>query len=218
MTDGRLARGERTRRSVLDAAVAMASVEGLEGLSLARLALTLGVSKSGLFTHWPDKQHLQLAIVEHASRMWAEHIITPALAQPAGVRRLWALHANRLAFYESGTLPGGCFFATVEHEFDDWPGPVRDAIAGILHDWLALLAGVAARAVELDELRPETDPEQLAFEIQALGESVVTHMRLLPDGRALRHARRAVLDRLRALSTDPTVLADPTILAGAASS
>ena len=208
MSDGRLARGERTRRSVLDAAVAMASVEGLEGLSLARLALTLGVSKSGLFTHWPDKQHLQLAIVEHASRQWTELIITPALAHPSGVRRLRALHEYRLDFYEAEVLPGGCFFATVEHEFDDWPGPVRDAIAQALVAWLGLLEHTATRAVELGELRPDTDPGQLAFEIQALGEAVVTHLRLLPGRDALHHARQGVLDRLRALSTDPTILTE----------
>ncbi|MFC1430114.1 TetR/AcrR family transcriptional regulator [Streptacidiphilus sp. N1-3] len=187
--------------------MAMASVEGLEGLSLARLALTLGVSKSGLFTHWPDKQHLQLAIVEHATRQWTELIVAPALARPRGVRRLWALHEQRLGFYEAETLPGGCFFAAVQHEFDDWPGPVHDAIAQALVDWLALLRQVAVQAGELGELRPETDPEQLAFEINALGEAVVTHLRLMPGGsHGLLHSRRAVLDRLRALSTDPSLL------------
>jgi AcrR family transcriptional regulator len=210
MSDGRLARGERTRKSVLDAAVAMASVEGLEGLSLSRLAMTLGVSKSGLFAHWPDKLHLQLAIVEHAVRQWTELIIAPALTEPSGVRRLRALHEHRVAFYEAEILPGGCFFATVEHEFDDWPGPVRDAIALALVNWLDLLVRVATRAIELGELRPDTDPEQLAFEIHALGEAAVTHLRLLPGRDTVGLARRAVLSRLQALSTDPSILAETT--------
>lgn len=210
-SDGRLAKGERMRRSVLDAAVAMASVEGLEGLSLGRLALTLGVSKSGLFSHWPDKQHLQLAIVDHASRQWTELIVFPALAEPRGIVRLWALHERRMAFYQAKTLPGGCFFAAVEHEFDDWPGPVHDAIAQALVDWLALLTRVAEQAVREGELQAGTDPEQLAFEIQALGEAVVSHLRLLPEGDPLTRSRRAVLERLRALATDPSILAEITI-------
>jgi AcrR family transcriptional regulator len=109
MADGRIARGERTRVAVLDAAVAMASVDGLEAMSLARLADATSVSKSGLFAHWPDKESLQLAVVAHAARQWTDHVIAPALAAPRGVRRLWALHECRLAFYAAGTLPGGCW-------------------------------------------------------------------------------------------------------------
>lgn len=191
---------------MLDTAVSLASVEGLEGMSLARLAETQGVSKSGLFAHWPDKQRLQLAIVAHARQQWIEQIVAPAFRGPRGVRRLWALHVRRLAFYESGTLPGGCFFAAVGAEFDDRPGPVSDAIAEANDQWMDLLARVAARAVELGELRHGTDTGQLAFEVQALGEAVVVHTHLLRRGRSYAYARRAVLDRLRALATDPSIL------------
>jgi AcrR family transcriptional regulator len=191
---------------VLDAAVSLASVEGLEGLSLARLAQTLGVSKSGLFAHWPDKQRLQLAITEHARQQWSEQIVQPALHAPKGLRRLWALHEHRLAFYQAGVLPGGCFFAAVGAEFDDRPGPVHEAVAQANDDWMTLLAGLAAKAIELGELRPGTDTGQLAFEIQALGEAVVVNTHLLRSGRSYAYARRAVLDRLRALATDPSIL------------
>jgi AcrR family transcriptional regulator len=206
MTDGRLLKGERTRQAVLDTAVATASVEGLDGMSLARLAPAQGVSKSGLFAHWPDKRRLQLDVVEHAQRQWSELIVEPALREPRGVRRLWALHDRRVAFYEAGTLPGGCFFAAVGVEFDDHPGPVRDAIVGAIDRWLALLTYVAEQAVTLGELRPGTDPGQLAFEIQALGEAVVAHTHLLRREDAYRYARRAVADRLRSLATDPRLL------------
>ena len=90
MADGRVARGARTRLAVLDTAVALSSVYGLDAMSLARLADETGISKSGLFAHWPDKEILQLAIVEHAVRQWTDEIVTPALAMPRGVRRLWA--------------------------------------------------------------------------------------------------------------------------------
>ncbi|WP_424536374.1 TetR/AcrR family transcriptional regulator [Sphaerisporangium viridialbum] len=206
MIDGRLLRGERTRQAVLDTAVSLASVEGLEGLSLARLAQTLGVSKSGLFVHWPDKERLQLAIVEHARQQWTDLIVRPALRAPKALPRLWALHEHRLAFYEAGTLPGGCFFAAVGAELDDRPGPVRESVAQANDDWMRLLTTIAAQAVERGELRDGTDVGQLAFEIQALGEAVVVHAHLLRRESGYAYARRAVLDRLRALATDPTIL------------
>ncbi|MEU8036765.1 TetR/AcrR family transcriptional regulator [Streptosporangium sp. NPDC049078] len=206
MIDGRLQRGERTRRTVLDAAVRLASVEGLDGLSLARLTATLGVSKSGLFTHWPDKQSLQLAIVEHARKQWTEHIVEPALRGPRGVRRLWTLHERRIDFYRAGHLPGGCFFGTVDGEFDDRPGPVHDAVADAVGSWMNLLTRLSELAIELGELRPGTDPAQLAFEIEALGSVVVVHTHLLKREHSYRFARTAVLERLRSLSTDPCVL------------
>jgi AcrR family transcriptional regulator len=206
MTDGRLARGERTRVAVLDAAVSMASVDGLEAMSLARLAHATAVSKSGLFAHWPDKEALQLAVIAHAVRVWGAHVVTPAFTAPRGVRRLWALHERRMEFYANGILPGGCFFVATEAEFDDRPGPVRDALAGAINDWLALIKAVAAQAVELGELRPDTDVEQVAFEIEAHGHAVITFSRLLRAEGAAAYARRAVLDRLRSLSPLPQLL------------
>jgi AcrR family transcriptional regulator len=206
MTDGRVARGARTRQAVLDSAVALASVYGLDAMSLARLADETGVSKSGLFTHWPDKEILQLAIVEHAVRQWTDEIVTPALAMPRGVRRLWALHEGRLAYYTSGALPGGCFFVASRAEFDDRPGPVRDALTAAIDTWWAFIQRAAEQAVELGELRPGTDPAQLAFEIDALGEGAVTSARLHSLERGAAFARRAVLDRLHSLSPTPHLL------------
>ena len=206
MIDGRIARGDRTRAAVLDAAVAIASVDGLEAMSLARLADATGVSKSGLFAHWPDKESLQLAVVAHAVRQWTEQIVSPALAVPRGVRRLWALHELRMAFYAAGTLPGGCFFVATAVEFDDRPGRVREAIAAAIGDWRDLLRSVAGQAVEAGELRPETDIGQLVFEIQALADAAVTSTRLFHAEPVAAYARKAVLDRLRALSATPELL------------
>jgi AcrR family transcriptional regulator len=199
-------RGERTRVAVLDSAVAVASVYGLDAMSLARLADETGVSKSGLFTHWPDKEILQLAIVKHAVRQWTQQVVAPALAAPRGVRRLWALHESRLAFYAAGALPGRCFFVASRAEFDDRPGPVRDALAAAIRDWRDLIRTTAAQAVAVGELRPDTDVGQLAFEIDALGEAMVTSARLVTPEQSASYARRAVLDRLRALSPAPELL------------
>ena len=206
MTDGRIARGERTRVAVLDTALAVASVYGLDAMSLAKLADETGVSKSGLFTHWPDKEILQLAVVEHAVQQWTQQIVAPALAAPRGVRRLWALHERRLAFYATGGLAGGCFFVASRAEFDDRPGPVRDALAKAIGDWRDLIHTVAVQAIAAGELRPDTDAGQLAFEIDALGEAMVTSARLVAPERSASYARRAVLDRLRALSPTPELL------------
>ncbi|MEU7899715.1 TetR/AcrR family transcriptional regulator [Nonomuraea sp. NPDC049152] len=204
MADGRKVRGQRSREAILESAVALASVDGLGGLTLGRLAEAAGVSKSGFFAHWRDKEQLQLEAVEWARRQWVEHVVTPALAVPKGVRRVLALHEARLAFYEEGVLPGGCFFFVAQVEFDDRPGPVKDRVAEAMNDWLGYLEKSVQEAVDRGELR--ADPAQLAYEIEALGEAVVTHSRLRDRPQAFSHARRAVLDRLRALSPDPSLL------------
>lgn len=206
MADGRRERGERTRTAVLDAAVATASVAGLDGMSLAQLAGELGVSKSGLFAHWPDKQRLQLDVVDRARQQWAERIVEPALRRPRGLPRLWAMHELRMAFYADEVLPGGCFFAAVGPEFDDKPGPVRERIADAMAAYDSLLVTLARKAVEAGHLRPDTDPELLAFELQACDDAVIRHSRLLGSGRAIELSRRAVLERLRSLATDPSLL------------
>ncbi|WP_327085291.1 TetR family transcriptional regulator [Nonomuraea sp. NBC_01738] len=204
--DGRRARGERSREAILSQAVSMASVEGLSGLTLGRLAEAAGVSKSGFFAHWRDKEQLQLDAIAWASRLWVDRIIRPSLAGPPGARRLMALHEARLRFYAEGVLPGGCFFYVAQVEFDDKPGPVRDAVATAMSDWLGFLRRTVEEAVALGELDAGTDAGQLAYEINALGEAVVSHSRMLDAESAYRFGRTAVLHRLRALLTDPTLL------------
>lgn len=206
ITDGRIARGERTRTAVLDAAVELASQVGLDGLSLGQLAATLGVSKSGLFAHWRAKEELQLATIDRAAEQWREQIVLPALQAPAGIRRLWAVHERRLAFYRAALLPGGCFFAKVEFEYAARPGPVRDRIVTALADWTGFLERLVAEAVAAGELPDDTDPRQLAYEIEAFGVAAVLRSYLLAPEASYAHARTAVLHRLRALCPDPTLL------------
>jgi AcrR family transcriptional regulator len=196
--DGRLARGERTRVAVLDRALALATADGLDGLSLAHLAEALGMSKSGLFAHWRSKESLQLAVIEHARRQWEREIIRPALAAPRGVPRLWAVHDRRLAFYESAALPGRCFFASAGFEFNARPGPVRDSLAAGLTDWMAFLTGLADAAVAAGDLRAETDTAALAYEIESLGVCAVVQAPVLGPV-TFRHARHALRERLATL-------------------
>ncbi|HEX7744731.1 MAG TPA: TetR/AcrR family transcriptional regulator [Micromonosporaceae bacterium] len=203
--DGRLARGARTRAAVLDRAVAMATEVGLDGLSLAQLADALAVSKSGLFAHWRSKEELQLATIDRARELCTEQIVAPALAHPRGVRRLWALHEARLAFYADAVLPGGCFFASAEFEYSARPGPVRDRLVAVFREWLGLIERLAEEAVRAGELLPDVDVRQLAYEIEGAGLAAVMQSRLLgPD--AYPYARRAVLHRLRGVCTDPALL------------
>ncbi|RIV32608.1 TetR/AcrR family transcriptional regulator [Micromonospora radicis] len=204
--DGRLARGERTRTAVLDAAVSLASANGLDGLSLAHLADSLGVSKSGLFAHWRSKEELQLATIDRAVAQWQEQIIGPALRAPRGVRRIHALHEARIDFYATRVLPGGCFFATTEFEFNARPGAVRDRLAVAFADWTAFLERLVDEAVALGELPAGVNAGLLAYEIDSFGIAAAMRARLFDPETTYRHARRAVLDRLRGLCPDPILL------------
>ena len=209
-SDGRLLRGERTRTAVLDRALLLTTVAGLDGLSLSQVADALGVSKSGLFAHWRSKEALQLAVIEHARAQWTDRVIRPALTAPRGVRRLWAVHGTRLAFYEAEVLPGGCFFANANFEFNARPGLVRDRLADQLTDWMTFLTGLAADAVALGELRADADPEGLAYETESLGVCAVMQAPVLGRDLTFGRARRALLEHLRALATDPTIITELT--------
>lgn len=204
--DRRVARGERTRGAVLDAAVVLATQVGLDGLSLAQLAERLGVSKSGLFAHWRSKEELQLATVERARERFIDTVVRPALAEPRGLRRLWAAHERRVADIARTDLPGGCFFTNAQFEYDARPGLVRERLAAALDEWHELLERLIAEAVQAGELRPDVDAGQLAFEINALGTAAVYESRLLSSPHIFRYARGAVLHRLRDLSPYPDLL------------
>jgi AcrR family transcriptional regulator len=204
--DGRLVRGDRTRANVLDAAMTLATEAGLNGLSLGQLAERLAVSKSGLFAHWRTKEELQLATIAWARERFADEVVRPALRAPRGIRRLWALHESKLAHLVHGGLPGGCFFASTQFEYDARTGPVRDKLADALADWLGMLERLAVEAVEAGELPVDINPRQLAFEINAVEVAAVYQSRLMPELAVVALARGAVLRRLRELCPDPFLL------------
>lgn len=200
-TDGRRARGERTRAAVLRRAADVASVEGLDGLSLGRLAADLAISKAGVFAHFGSKEDLQLATVDAAVDRFVAEVVAPALAKPAGLDRLRALCDRWLAYARAGVFPGGCFFLSVAAEFDARPGPVRDAVAEARRRWLGVYEAAVGDAQRLGQLDPGVDPATLAFELDALGMAANLHAQLCDDPSAYDRARAAMHARLRGVAT-----------------
>jgi AcrR family transcriptional regulator len=174
-----------TRETILERAVDLASTEGLEGLTIGRLASELAMSKSGLFGHFGSKEELQLATVEQASRRFIAQVVEPAYREADGPERLRALCDRYLEHLASSVFPGGCFWAAASTEFDGRPGPVREAVRGGVAAWLGELER-QARAGGAD------DPRQLAFELHALALGANSAFQLLGDRDAFKRARRAM--------------------------
>ena len=191
--------GERTRRLILDTAVRLATVEGLDGLSIGKLADATGVSKSGLYAHFGSKEELQLATVETARRLFVEVVIAPALAAE-GLDRLRALCESFLAYVEHRTLPGGCFFAAAAAELGGRPGPVRERVAAYQSEWIGLLTATADDAVSRGQLRRDADVTILVFELNALVVAANTAFILHDDPTVIDRARAAV-DRVLGAET-----------------
>jgi len=188
--------GQRTRGAILRAAASLATVDGLEGLSIGNLATAIGMSKSGLYAHFGTKQDLQLATVAEAERILTEEVITPALAAPAGLGQLAAVCEAFFSYVERRVFPGGCFFAATALEMGARPGPVKDRVAAIQADFTALLQTFAATAVERHELPAQEDPVQLAFELHAILLGADTKFVLHDDPTVMDLARRVVQRRL----------------------
>jgi AcrR family transcriptional regulator len=215
--DGRKVRGDRTRRAILTAAVNVASVEGLEGLSIGRLASELEMSKSGLFAHFGSKEELQISTVRAAAAIFAHRVIVPAQEQfEPGIARLQGMLDNWLDYMERGTFAGGCFFAAATIEMDGRPGPVRDSVAEQMTRWGSALADYAREAIERGELREDTDPEQLAFELDALGTAVNSGWQLHENDKVFERGHRAIRRRLEADATDQGRAALDAMLAATA--
>ncbi|MBW4719723.1 TetR/AcrR family transcriptional regulator [Saccharothrix obliqua] len=189
--DGRVERGEQTKRQILRRAAEIASVEGLEGLSIGRLATELEVSKSGVFAHFGSKEELQLATVRAAAKVFVDQVVTPALDVPPGRARLERLLDGWLAYSEHRTFPGGCFFYAVQAEFDARPGRVRDTLVEFDRRWHDLVRSTAADVPGL-----VADPDQLAFEVIAFLELANGKSVLRGDDEAYARARTAVADAL----------------------
>jgi AcrR family transcriptional regulator len=198
---GRKAQGERTRKAILEAAVHIASAEGLEGLTIGRLALELSMSKSGLFAHFGSKEDLQVATVEAARAIFIKEVIRPAFEAAQGMARLWKLCDIWLAYVQSGVFRGGCFFAAAAAEFDGRPGPVRDRIAEIMKEWLTTLRNAIIEAQKAGQLAADIDATQLAFEFNSLELGANWAFQLYGDGRAFTRAREAIRERLLRYAT-----------------
>jgi len=176
-------KGARTRAAILERAVDLASAEGLEGLTIGRLAAELRMSKSGLFAHFGSKQELQLAAIETAAERFREEVIDPARDAPDGAPRLRAMAERYLDHLDR--YSGGCFWGSTSAEYDDRPGPVRDAIAGALDAWLGELER-QARIAGVEQ------PERFAFELYAVVMGANARYRLSGDRRVFEYAREAL--------------------------
>ncbi len=191
-TDGRRLRGEQSRRTVMNLAVDVASVSGLDSLTIGTLAAAAGMSKGGIVALFGSKQDLQLAAITAASQVFIEKVVTPALQQPRGLQRLRALVEGWLRYSQDRVFAGGCFFSAASAEFRSRPGPVRDAIATAQRAWREYLQGAIERAMATGELAETTDAAQLAFTISALLEGANDASLLFDSDEPYLWARRAV--------------------------
>ena len=196
-----LMKGQQTRAAILDAALALASHIGLEGLSIGALAEVTGMSKSGVFAHFGSREELQISVVREYHAKFEDEVFRPAMSAPRGLPRLRALF-DRWVRRVSVEIDSGCIYISGAVEFDDRPGPVRDALVTMVQTWQDALERAIRAAVDEGHLRADTDAGQLLFEIHGL------ILALHHDARFLRHAgaeerARAALERLLAHAATP---------------
>lgn len=162
-----LQKGLQTRAAILEAALGLASSMGLEGLSIGALAEVTQMSKSGVFAHFGSREELQISVIREYHAKFEEEVFFPAVKAARGLPRLTRLFENWIKRV-SVELDSGCIYISGAVEFDDRPGPVRDALAGMVRAWHAALERAIALSIEEGHLRPETDPLQMLFEIHGL--------------------------------------------------
>ncbi len=188
--------GERRREAILREAVSLATVDGLEGLSIGNLADGLGMSKSGVYAHFGSKQDLQLATVDQAERIFRAEVIEPALAAAPGLGQLLAVCDAYLDHLARRTFPGGCFFAGAVLEMGTRPGPVKERVAAFQSSLTALIQGFVVTAIDQEELAADEDPEALTFELNGIILAANSRFVLIDDPQVLELPRRLVRRRL----------------------
>ena len=192
-------KGQRTRNSILEVAAALATEEGLDPLSIGRLAEATQMSKSGLFAHFGSKEELQLATVDHAAKLFVAEVIDPARSAPRGLARIWALCDHMIGYAERQVFPGGCFFAATSFEFNNRPGPVRDRIEEMIRSWLSYLEHAVEQAQEAGELDAKVRAREIAFQLDAFAQASNAQYQLFRDPQVFDDARRAIQERLESL-------------------
>ena len=197
-------KGQQTRATILDAALALASHMGLEGLSIGALAEVTQMSKSGVFAHFGSREELQISVIREYHAKFEEEVFFPAIVQPRGLPRLRALF-ERWVRRVSVEVDSGCIYISGAVEFDDRPGPVRDALVSMVQAWHDAL-GLAIRiAIDEGHLRPDTDPPQMLFEIHGLILALHHDARLLRNVGAVDHARTGFERTVGYYATELTV-------------
>jgi AcrR family transcriptional regulator len=186
-----------TRSAVTKTAVDRASVEGLEGLTIGRLAEETRMRKSTVFSLVGSKQDLQLATLKAAVQQFTDEVWEPIADERPGLPRLLALCDSWLSYHEREALPGGCFLTTATVEYDARPGPLRDAVARTMKRWLGVLEREAVAAIEAGELPADTRPADVAFELNALAAAASYGFQLWRDPEVFEVARRSMRRVLR---------------------
>ena len=186
-----ISKGVQTRAAILDAALGIASRDGLEGLSIGMLADALGMSKSGVFAHFGSREDLQIALIDEYARRFIEAVFYPAIRLPRGLPRLTAMFENWLFRVQTVDIPNGCVFISGAVEFDDREGPVRDRMVAVNRGWQGEMQIAARQAIDCGHLGAACDPEQLVFELYGVMLALHHDARLLRDVRAVERARRA---------------------------
>jgi len=204
-------KGEQTRVAILDEALKIARRLGLEGLTIGTLADATGMSKSGLFAHFGSREGLQLAVLEHGARQYGEQVLMPALKIDRGLPRLRALFERWLDWTLQTATPGGCIMISTAHEYDDRPGPIRDAAVEMQRRGIGVSERAVRLAIEEGHLQTDTDPEQIAFEMLGIVLASHNHGRLLGD----REARTRALTAFDALIARYSAPAQPRLRATA---
>jgi AcrR family transcriptional regulator len=194
-----MAKGDTTREAILEEGLALASRVGFEPLSIGALAEAVGMSKSGLYAHFRDKEDLQLEVLRKGVDLFTETVVAPSFRAPRGEARLRALFESWLAWAESKRLPGGCVFISAANEYDDRSGPVRDYLVHSQKQWLDSLARAAELAIDTGDFRPDLDVDQFAHDFYAIVLAYNHFRRLLRDPRAVDRARTG-FERLLAAS------------------
>lgn len=189
--------GERSRQKILRAAANLATIEGLEGITIGSLAAHIGMSKSGLYAHFRSKEQLQLATIDTALEIYNREVVEPAQAAADPLERLRLLYDRFLDHVERRVFPGGCFFAAAESELGMHEGPVKDRIAAIQRAWSANIAQLVREAQANGALPGDDDPTQVAFELDAYGMMGNVAFVLHDEPAYLEHARAAIHRRLR---------------------
>ena len=187
-----------TRTAILDRSVELASVEGLEGLTIGRLAADLKMSKAGVLGHFGTKEELQLAALGEARAVYRREVWEPARDARPGRARLLAIADAWLSYLARDVFPGGCFVTAVSSEFDDRPGRVRDMVVAQYEEWMGVLAREARQAIADGDLPRGTDPDDVAFTMNAIAMAVNQGRRLLGDPDAPARGWRAFRTLLHA--------------------
>lgn len=198
LADDPKSKGEKTRRQILEAALNVASKEGLAGLTIGELAKSVGMSKSGLFAHFRTKDALELAVLEAAVERFVSVVIQPAFQKPRGEPRILALVENWVKFLDgSDSLPGGSILISASVELDDRPGPARDFVQKAQRDLITNIEKSARIAVDAGHFRKDLDCDQFAWSLYSFVLGYHHFSRMLNDPKAEWHFMQSVRGLLK---------------------